>query len=500
MANGQWTQARRYAVKKWNITTELCQLCNECKGTQKHRRRCRVTTPKEGWQDMPQKARLAWNRIGAKRQELLENTGLLTVKVPKLEPVGKDTFKWYSQPPDTTRRDLVWVIDGSALNSRWSALATYGFGIVVYTTEGDLIAWGCGIPPAWTDSASAAEAWALAVVTSNALHPPMVITDCLGLLHTAEAGTAAATCGKRQLARTWAVIANNLDGDISQLTRERRLCWMPAHQGIGAIGVATKSNGKTITSLEWRANRLVDAVAKNESAKGQAPQTSIDLIVSATALVQHTAAQIGAATHLANNHVTSILLESGAIVNKTVRDVQDPPAKKRTLPAKPQVVKEKVEPAAAESSDWDSEDERQAYGPNTKRSRKAARKKERCLAEAAVLRDLVKSIQTERKRAEGTTRKDRGSLLEAANALTTAAKLGDNEKSTSSTPNKVQAPPVSSSLTGTDVGQAKEDHSSRGSHWTAAASSRASRERPKKKVTKTSASADAAALLSLLKR
>ena len=118
MGNGQWTQARRHAVKSWGLTSNLCQLCLEETGTQLHRKRCKVTTPPGGWSGIPTKAKLAYDRIGLARRELLETTGLLTLKVPKLEPITKDTFQWYSSPPDCTRSDLNWVIDGSAFNAK----------------------------------------------------------------------------------------------------------------------------------------------------------------------------------------------------------------------------------------------------------------------------------------------------------------------------------------------------------------------------------------------
>ena len=424
VANGQWTQARRFSVKKWGLTTDRCQLCLGHKGTQRHRKQCTVTTPTGGWSKIPEKAQLAWGRIGLARQELLESTGLLAVKVPRLEPVEKGTFKWYSHPPDVTREDLVWVIDGSALNSRWATLATFGFGIVVYSYEGDLVAWGGGVPPTWTDSASAAEAWALAVVTSLTLHPSEIITDCLGLVHTAERGTAAATSGNKQLARTWAAIAGNLDGDVSCLTRNRRLSWMPAHQAHSAIGHRVKSNGKTLTSLEWRANRLVDAIAKNESARGQAPQATVDLLVSATALVKHSAAQTGAATHFANNFTTSVQLENGTIISKVIRDVQEAPkapARKKDKPAAPQADKKGLDKEAEESSDWDSDDERQAYGPNTKRSRKAAQRRTRGLADAEAVQHLLDSAQLDVEKATQRRENGGGDKLLAAKLLATAA-------------------------------------------------------------------------------
>ena len=430
MSNGQWTQSRRHAVKKWNIASDLCQLCQEHCGTQLHRKRCRVTKPSGGWTNIPQAAKLAASRIGNDRRELLEKTGLLTVKVPNLEPRQQDTFRWYSQAPDCTRCDLNWIIDGSALNTKWSTLATFGFGIVVTADNGDLVAWGGGVPPAWVDSASASEAWALATVSMLAVWPPRILTDCLGLLHTSEAGTAAATKSSRQLARTWAVIANQLDGDISKMTKEKRLRWMPAHQSVAAIGVACKSDGKPITSLEWRANRLVDAVAKNEATRGAAPQATIDLINSATALVKHSAAQMGTATHFANNHVTESTLEDGTTVRKTTRDAQEPPpraaaGKQPTKPKAPQ-----PEQPPPDVSDWDTADELNTYGPDTRRARRSAQKKARREAAAKKLNELlaatadtlVKSCAVEETRSERRLEAARG-LLEAARANCTDDQL-----------------------------------------------------------------------------
>ena len=41
------------------------------------------------------------------------------------------------------------------------------------------------------------------------------------------------------------------------------LRWMPAHTAEGSIGRVTTSDGTMLTALEWRANRLVDALAKS---------------------------------------------------------------------------------------------------------------------------------------------------------------------------------------------------------------------------------------------
>ena len=167
---------------------------------------------------------------------------------------------------------------------------------------------------------------------------------------------------------------------------------MPAHQGPGAIGVAIKSDGKPITVLEWRANRLVDAIAKAEASRGMAPQGTVDLLNSATALVQRTAAQIGAATHAANNHITVVQLESGKTVNKTVRDAQQAPTKRTGRKPCCKTAVPRKEPPAEDSSDWNTEDEVQAYGPNTKRARRAAQKKLRKRAEHDALERVVQGV------------------------------------------------------------------------------------------------------------
>ena len=321
--------------------------------------------------------------------ELLKSTGLLTIKVPKLEPLEKDTFRWYSNAPDVTRSDLTWVLDGSALNSKWHTLATYGFGIVVISNVGDLVAWGGGRPPAWVDSASAAEAWALATATSLSPWEPRIITDCVGLLRTAELGEKAATKGSRQLARTWTVIAGHLAHDLNAMVRDKRLRWMPAHQGIGAIGVALKSDGRPITALEWRANRLVDAIAKLEATRGMAPEGTISLLNSAAALVRHTAAQMGTATHLANNHVVEVQLDCGKTVHKTIRDAQEPPKKQIPKKSSGKVEVQVIAQPPEEISDWESEDERKQYGLDDKRARRAQQKKLRLAKEEGAVNRVV---------------------------------------------------------------------------------------------------------------
>ena len=56
------------------------------------------------------------------------------------------------------------------------------------------------------------------------------------------------------------MIAVILDNDITRLSPY--LTWMPAHISKGAIGTRKKSNHREVTAVDYRANRLVDLLAK----------------------------------------------------------------------------------------------------------------------------------------------------------------------------------------------------------------------------------------------
>ena len=68
--------------------------------------------------------------------------------------------------------------------------------------------------------------------------------------------------------------------------------WMPAHQGAAAIDVKMKSNGHPINRIDWRANRLVDGLAKLSASANATPREQMKLIESAEYLTKHMAAQL----------------------------------------------------------------------------------------------------------------------------------------------------------------------------------------------------------------
>ena len=150
--------------------------------------------------------------------------------------------------------------------------------------------------------------------------PRWIVTDCLGLKKTAAGGAGAATAAKKHLARVWANIASSLDNKIEQLVDAKVLIWMPAHQSASAIGRAMKSNANPVTARDYRANRLVDGLAKLAASEGAAPKDTIRLIDSAECLVRHAAAQLAVATHNANNSKALKTKEDSTVVTVTRRD------------------------------------------------------------------------------------------------------------------------------------------------------------------------------------
>ena len=95
--------------------------------------------------------------------------------------------------------------------------------------------------------------------------------------------------------------------------------WAPAHLTIAAVGHATAHSNRRLTIIDWRANRLVDALAKNGAATVAHDSATTDLIVSAEVLVKHRLAQLAQATHRANNHVVIVLSAEGEWTTNTLQ-------------------------------------------------------------------------------------------------------------------------------------------------------------------------------------
>ena len=87
--------------------------------------------------------------------------------------------------------------------------------------------------------------------------------------------------------------------------------------------------------MEWRANRLADALAKHAAGHDRV-RASIDrALATAEVLVWHEAAVLGAATYAANNHVVQLVGENGQVRHATVRDSKAVRRPRRAKPPAP---------------------------------------------------------------------------------------------------------------------------------------------------------------------
>ena len=327
-SGGQWTQARKVKVARWNLTDARCQLCLAAVGTEEHRFCCSATRPVGGWPAAPKAAARCLGRLSSDRKRLLQTRGLLALRLPAPPPHPGEWFMWACAPPEDLPDTAVWYLDGSLVHGHWRQFRATGFGIVVVVGL-EVVAYGQGVPPHWCDTAAAAEAWALLTALSLAPFPPMMRTDCLVLIRVAQAGLLEATRASRPLARIWGMIGTKLDGNIQKLADDQLLTWMPAHQPLAAIGTRRLSNGKLLTAVDWRSNRLVDVLAKQAAATREAPRGVSLLLKSAQAAVRHASALLGRVTVAANHHEASTTQEDGTVKIVVKRDAQQPDAATR---------------------------------------------------------------------------------------------------------------------------------------------------------------------------
>jgi len=316
---GQWPQLR-IAQRAGDDVDTLCQLCKSQVGTLEHRRECPATLPLEGWPRPSTRVHEFMQRLSPERRQLVLNRGLLVTRMAIPLPSADGWMKWIKPPPQDSEADWTFYIDGSLIDGPSKRFARAGFAIAIVSAGGDLVAFALGVPPAWVRSAPAAEAWALLNVFLSCPAPPRIVTDCLNLIVTLNAGCAAATGAKRPLARLWGMIFRTLDGGIDPGDVEKVLLWMPSHGSKTVIGHATKSDGSAVSALDWRANRLVDALAKIAAGRGRIDVALRTFWSTACEAVEFCAATLGMVTYAANNVRESAQRADGSYVYARRRD------------------------------------------------------------------------------------------------------------------------------------------------------------------------------------
>ncbi|CAK0865594.1 unnamed protein product, partial [Prorocentrum cordatum] len=276
---GQWPQVRLARLRNADgVEDRTCQLCGAALGAHLHRRVCESSLPPDGWPRPPDARQDLRASISEARAALLRARGFRALRMPHPPAQEEVAARWFTDPPDVTRDDLVWNADGSMKFGPLWEIRRAGCGIAVVSDRG-------------VRAAAAAELWAVSLVLTIALAPLRARADCQSILSVAAAGTAQA----------------------AKLT----LAWIPAHGAQASIGFAARSDGVVVATVDRPANRSVGTIGK--AAAGCPPQCSKSARLFQQALVAHDAAALGAVAHAANNHVREPVGPGGAIRRVTAR-------------------------------------------------------------------------------------------------------------------------------------------------------------------------------------
>ncbi len=187
------------------------------------------------------------------------------------------------------------------IGGRHNAIKRLGYAIVLVSKCGSVLAFGNGRPPGWIIDSAGAECWAYFCVIGMSLFVPHVVADCLGILSMLTLGKTAATLATRPLARVWGLIFHTLDMEVASSLVNNDIVWMPAHGPAQSIGKKLKSNGHPVSAIDWRANRLVDFLARLAACTDQVPHAASKLYKQAHQAAEYFAASLGAVAFAANH-------------------------------------------------------------------------------------------------------------------------------------------------------------------------------------------------------
>ena len=229
-------------------------------------------------------------------------------------------MRWKSEVPELTRADLVLYLDGSVMNPRFGIHATAGCAIIIVSPAGDLLGVLEVRLPSRVCTAAEAEARALQLAVHLCPFASRIITDCLALVTVAQGGIVAASAASRPLAGVWSLIGAALDGDTVDLVQSKKLIWMPAHTSLANASSCKKSDGTPVTELDWRANRLADAVAKNAAKASKSTVHAVRSLKIAGDALRYEGAVLGAVTRAANTHCVQTVSRAGHPISLTKRD------------------------------------------------------------------------------------------------------------------------------------------------------------------------------------
>ena len=125
------------------------------------------------------------------------------------------------------------------------------------------------------------------------------------------------------------MIYNTLDADVVDAALQGRVTWMPSHGSRLTIGARNKSDGQPVTALDWRANRLADAVAKAAAAENRLEASSRILFQRTIIAYERALVELAVVTVAANAHEVLVPDDNGGFIRKCRRDSAPMPRARR---------------------------------------------------------------------------------------------------------------------------------------------------------------------------
>eukprot|EP00973_Karenia_brevis_P087762 12173174-Karenia_brevis.AAC.1 len=98
------------------------------------------------------------------------------------------------------------------------------------------------------------------------------------------------------------------------------LVWMPAHGSRSSVGHAIKSDGSMVSSTDWRANRLADALAKAAAGQHVVSKRISRYMSDALEAYEYGAALAGVTCKAANCYHCTVHLPDGSTTEIRKRD------------------------------------------------------------------------------------------------------------------------------------------------------------------------------------
>ena len=117
-----------------------------------------MTRPQSGWMQHDAESEQFIASLPASQHLCLVTRGVLLSKLCIPARSTEASFRWQLQPSADIPDGSTFYIDGSAVDADTKQLVRLGFAIVLVSPQGELLALGCGCPPAWIVDSGGAEA------------------------------------------------------------------------------------------------------------------------------------------------------------------------------------------------------------------------------------------------------------------------------------------------------------------------------------------------------